>query len=202
MDMSGLYILAGVYLLMAAFLGAVLVAEYVLQGLGLSALRKGRERHPMGRGRADSWMAWIPFASSWLLGDMADEVNWYRGKRTYWRICLLILSILQGCVGIVSLIYMVTGITSYNLYDYTAYPGIGMAAAYLLINGLALGVRICQALALNRLFQDYDPRNNVLYAVLSFLFHPCAPIFLFVIRKKPSISLWQASQYASPTAAP
>ena len=75
--MDGIYILIGAYLLIGLLVGGLLLAEYILQGAALSALRKGREFHPYGRQRRDSWKAWVPFFNAWLMGDIADEFAKY-----------------------------------------------------------------------------------------------------------------------------
>ena len=49
-----------------------MVAFYVLEGIGLSAMAKRR-------GIENSWLAWVPFASTWLLGKISDK---YREKVT------------------------------------------------------------------------------------------------------------------------
>ena len=199
--MDGIYILIGAYLLIGLLVGGLLLVEYILQGAALSALRKGRELHPCGRQRQDAWMAWVPFARSWLLGDVADDVSRFLGKRSSWRIWMTVLSVLQGLSSLGTLILILSDtfyLTSYVSSAMLSAQGLGMALSALLANLLSIGAVVCRTLVLYRILQDYEPRNAVLYTVLSFLFSFCAPVFLFIIRKKPASTLYWAGQGVYP----
>ena len=58
---------------------------YILQAVGLYRMSKNR-------GYQYPWLAFIPVASGYVLGGIADNINVCYGRRSNWRVWLAILS--------------------------------------------------------------------------------------------------------------
>lgn len=183
---------------------AVSIVFYVFQGLALSTLRTSREFHPYGRKRDDSWKAWIPFANAWLLGDIADDINRFRGKRSRWRMWMLLAQLVPAGL-LVAAVVVVIAVLAYSLNEVSGWEGlgiflIGLVAAYvavILISILsAVLIKVAQGFSFYAIFKDYDPQNAVLYLVLSLVLN--GSIFLFIIRSRASATLYWAGRPAPP----
>ncbi|MDF2567609.1 MAG: hypothetical protein K0R90_1065, partial [Oscillospiraceae bacterium] len=88
------------YMIVLAFV----IALYVFQSLGLMTLAKKRNIQ-------NPWMAWIPFAGTYLLGKVADDVTERNGKRTSYRKILLGLQIALTAITLIfTVVIMVAAI--------------------------------------------------------------------------------------------
>ena len=151
-------VLNGIFLV-AALLGLV---AYLLSSLGVSRLA-------YNRGIPHSWLAWVPLAGLYILGCIADDIAARRGERpTYYRILLLVLSVVSAAGGLIPLVG-------------------GIAAA---LCGVALYV--FQAIAFYAIYRDYAPGSAVPMLLLSILL-PLGCVFLFAIRNRQPITLGGSS---------
>ena len=178
---------------------------YIFQALGLSALRKGREFHPYGRQRRDGWKAWVPFFNAWLMGDIADDINRFRGKRSNWRFWLLFSQLLPACFAVM----VFSAFIIWCVYVMVDIPDGWEALGLFLVGVIALYVLVVliemltvvlssvfQGLSLYLIYKDYDPKTHVLYLLLSLILG--GGIFLFVIRNRPSSTLYWAGRPVGP----
>lgn len=139
---------------------AVSVAVYVLQALAVHSMAKRR-------GIENAWLAWVPVASGWILGSVADDINARRGKKTVYGPVLLVLTAV-GAAG------------SFSMF---LQPLLWLAAA-----PLSLAVMVVNYIVLYEIFNDYAPKNAALYLVLSILLG-IQWILLFLLREKRPLSL-------------
>jgi len=157
---------------------AIMIFSYVMQSLGLSAMAKNR-------GIERPWLAWVPMASTWMLGRISDQ---YREKATgedpNLRKKLLIQKIIKtaielSIIGALLLWYfgMIAVVASAQVYglDVEALIGPMVIAMYvvLLIWYVAMMVimtfyYISQYKALFDIYRSSDPKTSTMFFVLSF----------------------------------
>ena len=163
---------AGILAVLGGFLIVILLIgllAYILFALGLSRIAKLR-------GLDNSFLAWIPVAQSYLLGQVADDICSRQGKQTNYRTILLVLNIVSIAGGLI--------------------PIIGSLAAF----GCSIAYVVFQAIALYAIYKDYSPDNAVIMLVTSIIF-TISWIFLFAIRNKQPVTLG-GGQYPGGPGAP
>lgn len=168
---------------------AVTIGTYVLTAL---ALYQVAER----RGLKNPWLAWIPVANLWILGSISDQYRYvtkreYRSKRKI----LLVLSILGAVctvaltvLGIVTAVGAVTGVMQFaseeRMLEMILGPTIGILGLSVPMAGIAIARAIVRYMALYDVYMSMDPRNGVMYLVLSIIFNITEPFFLFFNRHR------------------
>ncbi len=201
--MAFLGVFLALYVIIIAIALAASLTTYILNSIGLMTIAKNR-------GIKNPWMAWIPFASSYLFGVVSDDINRYKGKQTKHSKILLgleiasIVCIFVGylfCFGLV-----VTGIMaeSNGAAPSPAILGVlGGCLVILLTIVPAIIYTVFYYIALYNILQTYAPNYAILVLLLSLLvFAPLASIYLFVIRNKQPISPMPAYGYYPPTQTP
>lgn len=179
----------------------IMVAFYVVEAIGMYKIAKGR-------GMTNAFLAWIPVANAYLLGQITDDINLRtRGKHTRQKVALLVLNIATIILLILflallfGLIFALIKSSLFDAYHYnyrysSTEPAVGFALLLVLCAFAMLGAAIAYAIlfyiALYRIYNDYIPQNAVLFLVLSILFG-IYPFFLLAISNKPAISLYGAS---------
>lgn len=126
---------------------AVLITLYVLGSLGLYSLAKGQKlEYP--------WLAWIPIARDYLLGELTGNKMWGL-KGSKWVLALtpvLLFALDLTGIGIVL--------------------GLPLSIVYL----------VYFYMVLFQLFKKYRPANADLYLITSIIFNFMIPIWYFIIR--------------------
>lgn len=143
---------------------------YVLTGIGLYSIanRRGIER---------PWLAWVPGMNFYILGCISDQYQAIvRGKNKNKRTALLFLMV----VPLIAFCAM-----------HLAVPSTGAAAdalPFLLIFIPAwcacAALVVVSFVALHDVYTSCDPKNAVVFLILSIVFNVTQPIFLFLCRKK------------------
>lgn len=146
--MMGLALLASIFTLA---LGAF-VALYVLGSLGLYTLARNAELE-------SPWMAWVPFARRYLLGELTGNKMWgFEGSKWVLSIVPLVLVILP-----------------------LSYVGIGLS----MIIGIVYTVYYYMVLF--QLYKKYRPQSADLFIITSIIFEFLIPIYTFVIRNNKPV---------------
>lgn len=156
------------------------IVTYVLTALAIYTISSRRGLHK-------PWLAWIPVANVWLLGSLSDQYRYVvKGENKSKRKWLLILHILQVVLATLAvvLILVLVGI----LINRDPSDSIGLAIAVLGLvlptAAAAIAYYVIRYMALYDVYRSLDPNNSVLYLVLSILFSPTEPFFLFFNREK------------------
>ena len=169
--------------------GLFSIAAYILTAMALYTVSRRR-------GLNHAWLAWIPVANMWLLGSISDQYRYVvKGENKTKRKWLLVLSILKSVLVLGILVYAVVMVgTALNLGLHGGFRQEGMMdiiGPVLTILGLvlpfaAIAITSCviRYMALFDIYRSMDPGNAVLYLVLSILFSPTEPFFLFFNREK------------------
>lgn len=175
---EGCVMLILVFLLAYLFWVAVVVGGYVLNGLALFRLARNA-------GLRYALLAWVPVASTWLLGTLCDRSQQALTGRK-WRFAILLPTLELLAAGCGSLLTGTLGF-AVECSVYVEYPYSFTREAAGILLGLAyLGT---MAVALCQLYRDYAPRWGLLFAILSVVLGGVGRgILLMTIRKKTPLS--------------
>jgi len=167
---------------------AVCLAFYLFEAIGTYRLSKNR-------GFDKPWMAFIPVASAWVLGGVADNIHYYYGKETRWRVWLTIAESVWLVFYVAYLGMFIPTLPKlfYAAFDtdYLMLADISMAITVLssMVSLLSLGRTAVKAVVLYKIYQDYTPKNAVVLLVFTVLFG-IQPFVLFAIRNNVSATLY------------
>lgn len=143
----------GVILIIALVIGIIC---YVFNSLGLYSMAKKRNfDHP--------WLAWIPIAQNYLMGDLInDDVSIGSWHIPYAKIFLPLMGFALAVVM--------------TILSFIPYLGVFMGLI------LSLALSFYYYTAQFWLYSIYAKEHRVLYLVLSIIFPFLGPIFVFIIR--------------------
>ncbi len=178
-----------VSVLSAVFSGGIGIALYVFRSMGVYSIAKRRElNHP--------WFAWFPVVNQYLLGSLSDQYQYVvKGKiknKRKWLLALNIVLAVLYTVVMGQLIGMIVKLTGNVMAGFSG-PKLEQIALRSFLAIMAGGVPMCvvaiamnviRYIALYDVYTSVDPRNNVMYIILSILFPVTEPFFLFFSRKK------------------
>ncbi len=171
-----------VYLIVMLVALAFGVTMYVLNGLAIKRMSESC-------GLAHGWMGFVPYASTFRLGQLAECGRKPNGKRIPWRHLALGGHIAVAIVTIVFFIIyirdfaalMAVAEDSVSVGDVLGfYAGIGSVSVVLNIFTLALNVVLY--IIYWKIFCLFDRDHAVLFLLLSIFFSAVLPVLLFVIR--------------------
>ncbi len=173
---EGWAMIIGIFALAYLLWMAILIGGYVLKGLGLSRLAKNA-------GMPNPALAWVPVASSWLLGSLCDRSQQaVTGKRWRFDLLLPILEVLASASG--SLLAGPGGLLALSVTGYS-YSTLRDALKLL----LGLGYLAILGIALWCLYQDYVPERALPYTIFSVVFGRVGRgVLLLIIRDKTPLS--------------
>lgn len=149
---------------------AFYVPAYVLTGLGLYSIadRRGIER---------PWLAWVPGLNLYLLGCISDQYQaMVRGKNKNKRTALLLL------VFAWLILVCILTVTIPNAQASSSM--LPVVLPFLAVWGVMAATVVIEFMSLYDLYVSCDPKNAVLFLVLSVIFNVTLPFFLFACRKK------------------
>lgn len=177
------------YLICMVFGGGMGIVLYVFRSLGVYTIAKRRDlNHP--------WLAWIPVADAYLLGCVSDQYRYVvKGENKSKRKWLLALNIVLGILTVamtamaLGTVIRVAGAAmrgaGENRIIHEAMRSVmGILGLSLPMFGVGIAAAVLRFMALYDLYTAADPRNNVMYLVLSILFQVTEPFFIFFNRHK------------------
>ena len=157
------------------------IAAYILTAVAIYTISRRR-------GLKKPWLAWVPVINCWLLGSLSDQYQYVvKGENKSKRKWLLVLNIAQfifTSVVVVLAIIVISMMIIGRRADH--WMGFGMSILGLAVPMAAVAIALCviRYMALYDVYRSLDPANAVLYLVLSILFSPTEPFFLFFNRDK------------------
>ena len=165
--------------------GLFSIAAYILTAIAIYSIS-------LRRGLSKPWLAWVPVINCWLLGSLSDQYQYIvKGKNTSRRKWLLALNLviagLTLAVGILAAIAVTGAIFTdpgFEMGKAVVGPVIGILGLVLPLSAAAIGIAVIRYMALYDVYRSLDPSNAVLFLVLSILFSPTEPFFLFFNREK------------------
>ncbi len=177
---SMFFILITLLILYMLFLLALLaysVVSYILSSLALFNIARDL-------GNKKPWLAWVPYASTWLIGKSADDAHERKtGEKSNYAKWALVLMI----------VYLIFPIVSIFLNMFTFFPID--EETQLLVSFLRLGLYFISLLAYipyavvtyicyYRIYKLCYPNQAVLFLLLSIFVSVTAPFLLFACRNK------------------
>lgn len=161
------------------------IAAYVLTSLAIYAIARRR-------GLRKPWLAWIPVVNCWLLGSISDQYQYVvKGETKARRKWLLGLGLANALMTLMLVSLAVTAVTGlifsgpgYGMGRAVAAPVLGILGLTLPLAAVSIAYLVIRFMALYDVYRSVDPGNSVLYLVLSILFSPTEPFFLFFNRDK------------------
>lgn len=145
----------GIILVVSLVIGLVC---YVFNALGLYTMAKNRNLD-------NPWLAWIPLASNYLMGELInDDVSISTWHIPYAKLFLPLMGLA------LTVVMMILGFIPY----------LGAFIGIL----LSLALSFYYYTAQFWLYSIYDKDHRVLYLVLSIIFPFLGPIFIFIIRNR------------------
>lgn len=182
-----LVVFALVIMLVYMVMLGISVASYVLTSYSLHTLAKRRNiKKP--------WLAWIPLASCWTLGCLANEYDVKNGQDRKWQKALIIMGIVVYATLILALAVLFTWAMSMaTMYDSPLYVGTGIVESvgfmvfyviYLVAIMVAMAWGICQTLCIYKIFESTVPEKALKYIILYILVPLAGPICLYKICEK------------------
>lgn len=165
------------------------IATYVLTALGLYTIAKRR-------GIRNSWLAWVPVVSCWIIGCISDQYRYVvRGQVKSKRKALLTLNIVQavlvivmGVMAVMLAANAVTGAMNYvseeQMMESLMTPVVAILLLCIPMMGVAIAICVIRYMAMYDLYTSCAPYNNVMFLVLSIIFNVTEPFFVFFNRNK------------------
>ena len=160
--------------------GLFSIAMYVLTALSLYTIATRR-------GIRKAWLAWVPVLNCWILGSLSDQYRYVvRGQIKNKRKILLILNLLKAVLTttLVSMAAVVIWTMFTEATGFFMGSVLSLLGLLLPLGAVYLAYCIFYYMALYDLFTSLDPDNSVMFLVLSILFSPTKPFFLFFSREK------------------
>lgn len=175
------------YLFIFSIIG---LAVYIMEAVAV---------HKMGKvcGVPYPWLAWIPYASSYALGYIADKDAEANGRpATHYRKTLLIMNIIINVVS-----FIIIGVAVYVGLTLAGPDGevvadldsaqVGSVMLLLLLSladlGLSITCLVFQFIALWHVYKLFDPNNAAAFTILSVLITGAIPILLLVVSRKTPV---------------
>lgn len=199
----------GVFLIVYAFIFLIALvfglAQYVMEAVGLSKIAKSC-RYPR------PWLAWIPFANSYLIGKLAEvsAVRFGKSKRPYavWLLTLQIIGTVLSAVPLVvwtALLINGVAVEEYSaaiiagdsdVMSYAVFATFPLSSVISILSVLEL---VVQFLAYHLIFMLFDEKNAILFVLLSLLVSFAFPIILLILsRRAPNLPVDNRTPPISP----
>ena len=171
-----------VYLLFLTAVLAFSVICYIFGSLGLQGVAKGL-------GMKAPWLVWIPYASSWAMGKIADEATArVYGQKSNFAKWMLIATIATGSSAFLVLplifvieVALITGTFGEGilLFLYLLY-----FLLYLVILGFSIAYTVLLYICYWRMFKLCCPDKAVLFLLLGIFVTYPMPFFTYYCRDK------------------
>ena len=159
------------------------IAAYILTSLAIYTVSRRR-------GLQKPWLAWIPVVNCWLLGSISDQYQYVvKGETKSKRKWLLVLNITKAVLTLTVVVLAAVAIAGaafgrHGMGQSVVGPVIGILGVVLPLVAAHIACLVIRYMALYDVYRSMDPGNSVLYLVLSILFTPTEPFFLFFNREK------------------
>ena len=156
------------------------LAAYILTSVAIYTVSRRR-------GLNKPWLAWIPVINCWLMGSLSDQYQYVvKGENKSKRMWLIVLNVLKAVLWLLLIVLAIVAAGMLIVDDTREMIGMVIALLGLILPFVAVTIAFCviRYMALYDVYRSLDPANAVLYLVLSILFSPTEPFFLFFNREK------------------
>ncbi len=161
------------------------IATYIINSLAIYRLADRRQI-------PNPWMAWLPFASDWIIGSIVDQYDEKNGIKRKWRVLLLTLSLISIIGIIVVCVGMIVGMLVMAIQETNMEPEVGPTLAFigvlyivlLIFAMLASAKGFCQAICIYKIYESTVPEKAVKYLLLYLLVPLAGPLCLLKCQDK------------------
>lgn len=169
--------------------GGTGIVAYIFRSLGVYGIAKRR-------GLRRPWLAWVPVADHWLIGCVSDQYQYVvkdkNTNRRKWllalRIVLLVLtaavsaSLLAAVIGAVS--SAMQGLPESRITVQLTQRLLATVGWTLPMLAVSIAEAVFYYMSTYDIYRSTDPRNSVIYLVISIFFRITEPFFLFFNRNR------------------
>lgn len=184
---EGIEILIAILFFEMLVKGMIGLVFYILRSIGITTLARNR-------GMTNPWLIWIPVVGIFMTGAILDDINQKKGKKTYFRLILLIGNVWY---------FIPTRIGYAFLFDVSGTMPVDDASdmfmVFICIGGLiGLGLYVFKVIVLHQIFKNYRPQSATTWTLFCAL--PVTmfmqDIFPFVMRNDllPWVEYWNPPQ--------
>ncbi len=192
-DSTGSIVLA-IVVIIYLFLLAYLLITYIFKSISLYKIAKDR-------GIQNPILAWIPVASEWLVGKIADHADEAHGKKSKWATTLLVLSLIPIVIFvlmyIVAFMSIIGAAISIGMTE-SAASNMEDAQAAMIVLSVFIPIFIfafiaemvtlanmsVQTICVYKILDSCDPKNSLKNLLIYLLVPFAAPFVLFACRNK------------------
>lgn len=165
------------------------IASYVLSSLAVYTIAQRR-------GLNKPWLAWVPVVNVWLLGSLSDQYQyvvrrenkarrkWLLGLSLFVHLTAAVVAVLSIGMAVHAVMGGMYGMREREMFSRVMGSALSILGMVLPLAGAAIAYAVIRFMALYDVYRSLDPNNAVLYLVLSVLFSPTEPFFLFFNRDK------------------
>lgn len=162
------------------------LANYIMRSLALYRIANRRQV-------PNPWLSWVPIASSWLIGNIADDYDERNGIKRKWRVVLLTLSIISIGGIVVGYIGLIAWMVTMTIDSRLSYVGnlTGMITSVIVIYifiiiaaVVAMAKSFCEVICTYKIFESTVPEKSVKYLLLYLLVPLAGSICLLKCKEK------------------
>ena len=162
------------------------LANYIMRSLALYRIANRRQV-------PNPWLSWVPIASSWLIGNIADDYDERNGIKRKWRVVLLTLSIISIGGIVVGYIGLIAWMVTMTIDSRLSYVGNlkGMITSVIVIYifiiiaaVVAMAKSFCEVICTYKIFESTVPEKSVKYLLLYLLVPLAGSICLLKCKEK------------------
>ncbi len=174
-----------VFIVLYIVLFAGVIANYVLTSLSLYTIAKRRLiKKP--------WLAWIPVASVWTIGSIADDYDAKMGINRKWRVFLLTLALVFYAIFIIAYVAIILMAFSFAMKAQFEAPSpqdvmglfIPMYIGIIVMAIFGMALTACNYICMFKIFESTVPQKALKYFLLSLLVPFAYAICLFLSRNQ------------------
>lgn len=186
---NGIATVLMVYLLIFVVWGIYSLICYIIKGIGLYTIAKDQgEDYP--------WLAFVPFARTYLQGELGGEIVLKKKSIRNPGIWLIVLPFIEGAVVMIFylLIFGVIGFSAYTTMGYShSYMGAGTIGTMVVLMILFILIliaggavkQVLQVLVNHQILESFTTKNmSIVHAILMSLIPLYEPLCLFIMSRR------------------
>lgn len=185
------------FIVLYIVLFAGVIVNYILTSLSLHTIAKRRLI-------SKPWLAWIPVASVWTVGSIADDYDARMNINRKWRVVLLTLTLVFYAVFMIMYIAMFVMVFSFVMEHQIVSPLPEEVVAFVIpislfvtvISVVGMALSICTYICMFKIFESTVSHKALKYFLLS-MFVPFASAICLFLSRNQGYSNTPANSYYS-----
>lgn len=172
--------IAAAITIFAVIMFIFVVVPQIIEKVCLTIMAKRRKIKNYG-------LIWVPVASSYVNGALADQYNAAIGTKSNWRkiapivrIAVLVIMAFVGATAFQEFVQLVSSDGSYN-DEITA---LAFSGSFYLIEALGLAFAVIDYICIYKIFASANPSNATAFLLLTIFLAPIARVICFCLSCK------------------